>query len=160
MLFPGTFPSPTDAKPWQTAALRTLWFLSGDGSVRGGCSQESTGVSCAPGHFCKSSSRAHTGPWMQEVLWSLQEGAPGSGDCGPGHRGPDTPGPQGLVAHPPQLSQLAEIHPRGPQAAQAPEVTQTCSKGLQGDKDISVGFVLGCFCFLLIPLLSSLKGFC
>ena len=27
--FPGSFPSPTDAKPWQTAALRTLWFLGG-----------------------------------------------------------------------------------------------------------------------------------
>ena len=27
--FPGSFPSPTDAKPWQTAALRSLWFLSG-----------------------------------------------------------------------------------------------------------------------------------
>ena len=25
--FPGRFPPPTDAKPWQTAALRSLWFL-------------------------------------------------------------------------------------------------------------------------------------
>ena len=27
--FPGRFPPPTDAKPWQTAVLRTLWFLGG-----------------------------------------------------------------------------------------------------------------------------------
>ena len=27
--FPGRFPPPTDAKLWQTAALRTLWFLGG-----------------------------------------------------------------------------------------------------------------------------------
>ena len=31
--FPGCFPLPTDAKPWQTAALRTLWFLGG-GTLR------------------------------------------------------------------------------------------------------------------------------
>lgn len=27
--FPGRFPPPTDAKLWQTAPLRTLWFLGG-----------------------------------------------------------------------------------------------------------------------------------
>lgn len=93
----------------------------------------------------------------------LSGGAPGSGGSGHGHRGPDTPGFRGacLLTRPPRLSQLAQSPGWGAPGCSGPrEVTQACSKGLQGDNDISVGFVLGCFVFFLTPLLSSLKGLC
>ena len=108
LLFPGKFPIPDGCQALADRCAKDAvvprW---GDGSVRGGCSREShRREGCTPGDFCKLfQPRARTDPWMQEVLWSLQEGAPGSEDCGPGHRGPDLPAR--LLTHPPQLSQLA-----------------------------------------------------
>ena len=108
----------------------------GDGSVRGGCSGESQQLaSCAPGDFCKLfQPRARTAVWMREVLWSLQGGVPGSGDCGPGHKRPDTPGLRGarLLTHPPQLSHLAESRLRGPRLLRPQKGDTSLLKGPSG----------------------------
>ena len=151
MLFPGTFPIPDGCQALADRcaedAVVPRW---GDGSVPGGCSGEShRRESCAPGHFCKLFQLGGcTGLWMQEDLWSFQEGAPGLGDPGPNHRGPEVGlGGALLLTHPPQLSQLAKSPGWGAPGCSGPrEVTQACSKGLQGDSvDISLGLVLGFF---------------
>ena len=163
LLFPGTFPTPDGCQALTDYcaedAVVPRW---GNRSVQGGCNGEfHQRESCTPGDFSKLFQlRECPDPWMQEDLWSLQEGAPGSGAPGPDHRGPEV-GLRGalLLTHPPLLSQLAESPGLGAPGCAGPrEVTQACSKGLQGDSiDISLGFVLG---FFPHPLLSSLKRFC
>ena len=39
--FPGRVPPPTHAKPWQTAPLRTLWFLGG---AKAPCGEAAAGI--------------------------------------------------------------------------------------------------------------------
>ena len=52
--FPGRVPSRTHAKPWQTAPLRTLWFLGG---AKAPCGEAAAGFHrrerCRPGDFPK-----------------------------------------------------------------------------------------------------------
>ena len=147
LLFPRTFPTPDGCQALADGSSEnSVVSRWGDGSLRGGCSQEShRRESCAPGDFCKLfQPRARTDPWMQEVSRSLQRGSPGSGDRGHGCRGPGTPGLRGacLLTHPPQLSQLAQSPGRRAPGRSGPrEVTQACSKCLQGDSvHVSVFF--------------------
>ena len=111
--FPGRFPPLTDAKPWQTAPLRTLWFLGrGTAPCEEAAAGSPTGESRAPGYFCKLfQPRARTGPWMQRVRLDHEIMVPSTWD-------------QTLQVSrerhvlPSSLS-WPRVQPRGPQAAQA-----------------------------------------
>ena len=141
---PGEFPSPDGCQALtDCCAEDAVVPRSGDGSLQGGCSGEShRRESCAPGDFCKLfQSRARTGLWMQEVLWRLQRDAPGSGDDGTRHSRS-----QGRDMSSPALSAGQSPASGAPGCSGPREVTQACSKGLQGDSvDISLGLVLGFF---------------
>ena len=161
LLFPGKFPIPDGCQALADRCAKDAvvprW---GDGSVPGGCSGEShRRERCAPGHFCKLFQLGgRTDLWMQEDLWSLQEGAPGLGDPGPDHRGPEVGlGGARLLTHPPQLSQPAHSPGRRAPGCSGPRD----KPARRAFREIVFTFLLVLFWdFLPHPLLSSLKGFC
>ena len=79
------------------------------------------------GAFQSSSSPVAPHPLGAVGVVSLQEDLPGSGCCGPLHRGTGLPGPWGRahwLAHPPQLPQSQDRPSKEPKPAQASGIWQ------------------------------------
>ena len=111
-LSPGHIPLP--ATPLCGGCFNHRWGDPKEGSWRWELHHLET---CSPGGFSNSSSPEAPHPLGAVGIVSLQEDLPGSGGCGPVHRGTGLPGPWGRahsLAHPSQLPRPKIVHPRDP----------------------------------------------